>query len=309
MATVADIVEFLDSKCHRAEVAQDTCNIRGAEPVLPGDDGCIGFWTPKAKSTFEEVVSATKNSLILVPQGTIPSNFELGNVSVLEVSDPRTTYMQILNQFLVPARQTGIHARATVETEHIGEGIFVGAGAVIGPHVRIGKNCSIHANAVIQGAVSIGDDVIVGPNTVIGFTGFGYGRDEVGMPVAFPHFGGVTIGDRVEIGSNTSIDQGTLSNTVIEDDVKIDNLVHIAHNCYVESGAFVIAGVVLCGGTHIGKNSWIAPNSTLIEKVSIGKNAVVGLAATVLRNVPDDDVVVGSPAKSIRRTHTTSQEG
>ena len=300
MVTIAAIIEYLGEKCHRIETINLNSEIFGASPVTPGEVGCIGFWTPKAKGKFVEILAQTQNSLMLVPIDSIPLDFVNSNLSVIEVNDPRTTYMQILNKFLTPARVTGIHAKAIVETEQIGDGVFIGPGAVIGPGVRIGKNCTIHANSVLLGRVTLGNDVVIGPNTVIGFTGFGYGRDEDGTPVPFPHFGGVTIGDRVEIGGNTSIDQGTLTDTVIEDDVKIDNLVHVAHNCHIKSGAFVIASTVLCGGVSLGKNSWIAPNSSILEKVEIGDNAIVGLSSTVIRNVAPNDVVVGSPAKSIR---------
>ncbi|MEZ5268643.1 MAG: hypothetical protein R2789_08795 [Microthrixaceae bacterium] len=83
--------------------------------------------------------------------------------------------------------------------------------------------------------------------------GFGYARDPDGTPVLLPHLGGVRIGDRVEIGANTAVDRGTLEHTVIEDDAKIDNLVHIAHNCVVGEGAFVIATSILCGSVRIGR--------------------------------------------------------
>lgn len=299
MANISAIIEFLGEKCHRIETANLGGEIKGAVPITPGEAGCIGFWTPKVDMAFDEMVSTTQNILVLVPTGTMPLDFVASSVSVIEVADPRTTYMQILNEFLVPARSTGIHARAIVETNQIGDGVFIGPGAAIGPDVVIGQNCTIHANAVLLGNITVGNDVVIGPNTVIGFTGFGYGRDADGTPVSFPHFGGVTIGDRVEIGSNTSIDQGTLSNTVIENDVKIDNLVHVAHNCHIEAGAFVIASTVLCGGVSVGRNSWIAPNSSILEKVKIGENATVGLSSIVIRDVEANDVVVGSPAKSI----------
>lgn len=301
MAKISEIIEFLGEKCLRSETVNQDREIHGAVSIIPGEVGCVSFWTPKAEIAFDAMVTNTQNSLVLVPSGTMPTDYLASVVSVIEVVDPRTTYMQILNEFLAPTRNTGIHPRAVVETTQIGEGVYVGPGAFIGPSVSIGKDCTIHANSVLLGEVTLGDNVVIGPNTVIGYTGFGYGRDADGTPVSFPHFGGVTIGDRVEIGSNTSIDQGTLSNTVIENDVKIDNLVHVAHNCRIESGAFVIASTVLCGGVSVGRNSWIAPNSSILEKVKVGENATVGLSSTVIRDVEANDVVVGSPAKSISK--------
>jgi UDP-3-O-[3-hydroxymyristoyl] glucosamine N-acyltransferase len=302
MATINQIVGFVSVKNHGEYIIDGNTEINGADQALPGTDACIGFLMPNSKLAPEKVLSETKNSLMLVGIGVSQLFSGSSSVSFIEVEDPRTTYIQVLNEFFTPERNKGIHPTATVETDEIGNDVFIGSGAYIGPEVEIGNNVTIHSNVVILGKVSIGNNSIIGPNTVIGFTGFGYGREEDGSPIPFPHFGGVRIGNHVEIGGNTSIDRGTLQDTVIEDHAKIDNLVHVAHNCKVESGAFVIASTVLCGGVIVGKNSWIAPNSSILEKVTIGENATVGLSSTVIRDVVANDVVVGSPAKSIRKT-------
>jgi UDP-3-O-[3-hydroxymyristoyl] glucosamine N-acyltransferase len=124
---------------------------------------------------------------------------------------------------------------------------------------------------------------------------------EDGTPVKFIHLGGVVIGDNVEIGSCTCIAKGTLSNTIIEDDVKIDNLVHVAHNCIIRKGAFIIASSVLCGGVDVGENTWVAPNATVTQKAHLGKNSLVGLGAVVTKNVDPDCIVAGNPAKVLRK--------
>ena len=301
MVTINQIVEFVSGKSHSTYITDGKTEINGADQALPGTESCIGFLMPTSKLSPQTVLATTNNSLMLVGTGVGETISSVSNVSYIEVADPRTTYMQILNEFLTPERAMGVHPTAVVESKNIGKDPFIGSGAFIGPDVAVGNNVTIHSNVVILGKVTIGDSTIIGPNTVIGFTGFGYGRTEDGSPIPFPHFGGVRIGSRVEIGSNTSIDRGTLQDTVIEDDAKIDNLVHVAHNCHIESGAFVIASTVLCGGVIVGKNSWIAPNSSILEKVTIGENATVGLSSTVIRDVASNDVVVGSPAKSIKK--------
>jgi UDP-3-O-[3-hydroxymyristoyl] glucosamine N-acyltransferase len=103
----------------------------------------------------------------------------------------------------------------------------------------------------------------------------------------------------VEIGANTAIDRGTLADTVIEDEAKIDNLVHVAHNCHIKRGAFVIATSILCGGVVVGERAWVAPNASILEQITIGDDATVGLAATVIRDVEPGAVVVGSPARPL----------
>ncbi len=87
----------------------------------------------------------------------------------------------------------------------------------------------------------------------------------------------------------------------IENDAKIDNLVHIAHNCRIGVGAFVIATAILCGGVRIGEQAWVAPNSAIREHLTVGSRATVGLSATVVKDVPDDSVVAGSPATEVKR--------
>jgi len=170
----------------------------------------------------------------------------------------------------------------------------------VGSGCRIGARVCIGANAVLGEGIIIGDDVVVGPGTVIGHVGFGYAREPDGTPVLLPHTGTVRIGDRVEIGANTAIDRGTIDDTVIEDDAKVDNLVHIAHNCRIRRGAFVIATAILCGGVDVGEGAWIAPNAAVREQLSVGDGAVVGLSATVVRDVEPETVVAGSPARPIR---------
>lgn len=144
----------------------------------------------------------------------------------------------------------------------------------------------------------IGSGTRIGPNCSIGQPGFGYEIID-GEPTHFPHVGRVLIGDNVHIGANVTIDRGTLSDTVIEDGVKIDNLVHIAHNVVVRRNAFVIAGAMLGGSCDIGEDAWIAPHAVIKEGVRIGKRVVVGLGAVVLKDVEDDAVVAGVPARRL----------
>ena len=101
---------------------------------------------------------------------------------------------------------------------------------------------------------------------MIGHVGFGYARETDGTPVAIPHSGGVDVGDHVDIGANTCIDRGTMSDTVIGHQVKIDNLVHIAHNCVIGEAAYVIATAIVGGSVKIGPRAWIAPNASIRQR-------------------------------------------
>ena len=153
---------------------------------------------------------------------------------------------------------------------------------MIGEDVGIGNNCLIHSGVVI------------------GVDGFGYEKDENGDYFKMAHIGGVTIGNDVEIGTNTCIDRGTLGSTIIEDNVKIDNLVHVAHNVQVKRNSMLIAQSMVGGITVVEENSWIAPGALLMNGIKIGENTTVGLGAVVTKNVDNNDVVAGVPAKSLR---------
>lgn len=178
--------------------------------------------------------------------------------------------------------------------------------AVIGENVVIESGCHIHANVVIEPNVVlhkgtvIGEDSLIRSCTSIGGDGFGFERLDNNKPIKFPHLGRVIVGKNVEIGSCTAIARGTLSDTVIEDDVKIDNLVHVAHNVLIKKGAFVIACAEISGGVIVEEGAWIAPNSSTHQKIRIGKGSIVGLGAVVTKDIEDKTIWAGNPAKKLR---------
>ena len=134
-------------------------------------------------------------------------------------------------------------------------------------------------------------------NTVIGGPGFGFVKDNDGTWLEIPHIGGVVIGENVRIGSNCCIDRGTINDTIIGDGTKIDNLVHIAHNCNIGKNCIICAGTVLCGSVTLEDDVWLAPGTLIREGLTIGKGAKTGLGAVVVKNVPPGALVYGVPAK------------
>jgi UDP-3-O-[3-hydroxymyristoyl] glucosamine N-acyltransferase len=143
-----------------------------------------------------------------------------------------------------------------------------------------------------------GSNVVIGKNVVIGGEGFGYEFDD-DVLVKFPHYGGVIIESDVDIGNNTCIDRGALGNTIIMKGTKIDNLVHIAHNVEIGERCLVVANVGIGGSVKIGNDCYIGFGATIKNGVKIGNNVVVGMGAVVLRDIPDNEVWVGNPARNI----------
>lgn len=177
--------------------------------------------------------------------------------------------------------------------------VVLGKNVVIERGCRIAKNVIIEHNVVIQRGTTIGESSRIRANSSIGGDGFGFERLPDGSPIRFPHLGGVVIGSNVEIGALNSVVRGTLSDTVIEDYVKTDNLVHIAHNCHIHCGAFLTACAELSGGVRVGRNAWIGPNASVIQKVNIGPEALVGIGAVVTKDVEEFAVFAGNPARRL----------
>lgn len=169
--------------------------------------------------------------------------------------------------------------------------------AALGRGVVVCARTRIEANVVIADGVTIGEDCWIKSGAVIGEDGYGFERDEDGVPLRMLHFGSVVIGNDVEIGSLTTVCRGTLGDTVIEDHVKVDDHVHVAHNVRIKRSAMVVANVVLCGSVVVGERAWIAPNASVREGLTVGDDAVVGLGAVVIGDVPDKAVVVGNPGR------------
>ena len=253
------------------------------------------------KKADEPAVETTINSpasIVIVPvdMPIDDSNCPNGK-TIIKVKNPRLSFIRSIGSIFQRAKPKGIDRSAVISNHaQIDPTAYIGPKCVIG-EVNIGKNTIVSAGAIIFDRVRVGENVLIGAGTVIGGDGFGFERDESGKLVKFPHIGGVVIEDDVEIGTNTSIDRGTLDATILKRGCKIDNLVHIAHNVIVGEHATVIAQSMIGGGVVIGDRAWIAPAACIMNQVKIGDDAVVGLGAVVIKNVEPGQTVMGSPAK------------
>jgi UDP-3-O-[3-hydroxymyristoyl] glucosamine N-acyltransferase len=190
------------------------------------------------------------------------------------------------------------------EGAHIGDGTWIGAGSVIGAKVSIGRNCDLYPNVTLYPGVQVGDRVIVHSGAVLGSDGFGYVRDQAtGRHEKFPQVGRLEIEDDVEIGANTTIDRGALDTTRISRGTKIDNLVHIGHNCQIGEDVVIAAQTGLSGSITIEKNVVLGGQVGIGEHARIEEGVMLGGQGGVLPNkvLRGKGIAFwGTPAKPVR---------
>jgi UDP-3-O-[3-hydroxymyristoyl] glucosamine N-acyltransferase len=211
-----------------------------------------------------------------------------------------------MNQIYNKKNTAGISASSVIsETAKIGSDCYIGDYTVIGDDCIIGDNSMIGSRVSLQNCHS-GNNSIIQSGVTIGEDGFAFERNADGELERFPHIRGVKIGDNVEVGANTNIARGSLSDTIIGNGTKVADMVHIGHNILIGKHCQIAAGTAIGGSTKIGDMCWTGLNSTL-RKVHVGNNVIVGCGAVVLHDVPDGDIVAGVPAKSIKDKVTTNK--
>ena len=211
--------------------------------------------------------------VILANRDAAGNNESIADVRVLWVSDARYSFAKAAERLKNELRTAGIHPSAVIANSAlIAPRTSVGAHVVIGEGVRIGQDCTILPNATIYEGTVLGDRVMVQAGAVLGSTGFGYVRDpSSGSYTLFPQQGTLHIEDDVEIGANTTIDRGALGETRIGHGTKIDNLVHIGHNCRIGRD------VIIAAQTGISGSSVVEDGAILGGQVGIGEHATVGI--------------------------------
>tara|TARA_B110000971_G_C20006200_1_gene499262 strand:- start:247 stop:1080 length:834 start_codon:yes stop_codon:yes gene_type:complete len=166
-------------------------------------------------------------------------------------------------------------------------------------NVYIGKNTRIHPNVTILSDVYLAEDCEVLPGAVIGSDGAEFKKIS-GELHSIVHNGKVIIGKNVTIGANTCIDKGLFGDTIISDNVKIDNLCHIAHNVQIEKNCIILANSTICGSTKVDENTWISPSATLINGIKVAMNNVIGLGSVLFKSTRKNEVYLGNPTRRIK---------
>ena len=274
-------------------------------------------------------LSKTKAQAALVPLGVNIEGF-----TTIEVERPRLAMMKLITMFYeAPHVNSGVHPSAVVHpTAKLGENVALGPNVVIGEYAeigdntkilangyvgngaKVGQNCFFHPGVNIGDRVQIGNDVILHHGVSLGADGFSFvtenpnnieqARKDGEIKEAnveqvifkIPSIGSVIIGNNVEIGANTAIDRGTIEDTIIGDNTKIDDLVMIGHNCRIGKGCMIISQVGIAGSCVIGDRVVIAGQAGLADHLNIGDDTIIAAQAGVSKSFPAKSIVVGSPA-------------
>ncbi len=294
--TLKELAELLGATC----VTESQVDITGIAPLDTATRGDISFLsTPK----YLDQLETTAASAVIVKRG-----FEdRCNTAVLIHEDPYRCFAILTNIFnnedtYLPSvhRSSQIADSATVAaTAHIGpnvsigEGVSIGersvieAGTVIAQNCVIGDDCRIYPNVTLYREVKLGDEVQVHSGTIIGCDGFGFAPDPKGKRKwhKIHQLGTVIIGDRVDIGSSTTIDRGALGDTIIENDCIIDSQVHIGHNCVIGEGSALAGCVGLAGSSIIGKGCLLAGGVGIAGHLSIADGVQVTGMTMVTKSI------------------------
>ena len=269
---------------------------------------------------------ASHAAAVVLKPNCLDSYASNSTIAIIEAKQPRLWFARAA-KLLAPAQQTaGVHPTAVLganvklgsevaigpnavigDNAEIGANTRIDAGAVIGAGVRIGENCRVYPRVVLYAGTTLGNRVIVHAGAVLGADGFGYVRDnETGAYTQFPQQGTLAIEDDVEIGANSTIDRGALAETRIRRGVKIDNLVHIGHNCDIGEDVIIVSGTGISGSCTVGKGAILAGQVGMGDHSHVGPGVIMGGQAGVLphktvtnKGQKSGSVMWGTPARPL----------
>ncbi len=284
--TLGELAERLGARLH----GEGGVRLARVATLSNAESDCLSFL---ANRRYRPQLRATRAGAVVLDEEFL----EDCPVPALVMSNPYLGYARaaaLLNPS--PAPPSGVHPAASVDrgarvassawvgpgavverNAHIAEGAFLGPGCVVGEATTVGEASRLVANVTLCAGVCVGSRVLIHPGVVIGGDGFGIANDE-GVWEKVPQLGGVRIGDDVEIGANTTIDRGALEDTVIEEGVKLDNLIQVGHNVRIGAHTAIAACVAIGGSARIGRRCTIGGAASLAGHLEIADD--VHLTAT-----------------------------
>jgi UDP-3-O-[3-hydroxymyristoyl] glucosamine N-acyltransferase len=278
--------------------------------------GSISFL---ANRSYYKYLLDTRATAILLSE----QDLENCPVAAIVVKNPYLAYAKIsamlnptpsvaagIHPSAVVAEDAAIHASVAVAANAVIEsgatiapGCSIGPGCVVGRNVSIDKNTKLVASVTLCHDVKIGCNVILHPGVVIGADGFGIANDQ-GVWIKVPQLGSVNVGDDVEIGANTTVDRGALEDTVIEQGVKLDNQIQVAHNVIIGAHTAIAGCTGIAGSTHIGKHCAIGGAVSIVGHLEIVDNVQITAASTVTQSIKEPGLYSsGTPLQENRLWH------
>jgi len=312
MLTLGELAERFRCTLHGPA---DAAVVRVATLANAGPDAVAFLANP----AYAKLLGTTRAGAVILEE----RYRELCPVPCLVASNPYATYARVAGALHPPRpARPGVHPTAVVAEDAdiapsaaigphgtVGAGSKIGEAAVIGPGCALGERVTVGAGTRLAARVSILDGVRIGrrcivhPGAVIGSDGFGFAEDFAHDGwVKVPQLGGVLIGDDVEIGANTTIDRGAIEDTVIEDGVKIDNLVQIAHNVHVGAHTAMAARTGIAGSTKIGRRCMIAGGVGIIGHLTVCDDVILQVRSLVAQSIDEPGMYGGTlPADAAAR--------
>jgi UDP-3-O-[3-hydroxymyristoyl] glucosamine N-acyltransferase len=283
------------------------------------EEGVVGSLTFLSNPAYAPHIYTTKASIVIVNNDFVAEQKIDSATTLIRVADARQAFAKLLdayNQFRL--NKTGIDQQAFVSpSAKIGKNVYVGAFAYVGDNVVVGDNTKIHPqcylgesaqvgnNCILYTGVKVYHDCVIGnecilqAGTIIGGDGFGFQPNSTNNYQKVPHIGNVIIEDHVEMGANTTVDRATLGSTIIHRGVKLDNLIQVAHNVEIGENTVIAAQTGVAGSTKIGRDCMIGGQVGIIGHLVIGDRVKIAAQSGVGNNVPDDQIIQGSPAFGI----------
>ena len=297
--------ELIRQLCGTLAQGSADANIEGVNSAAQAGTADLVFAEDAASAA--EALSSSAGAVVLRPGTSLSS---AANKSIVEAANPRLWFACAAQLLKLAQAFSVIHSSAIVDpAATIGSNVLIDAGAVIGAGVRIGDHCHIYPRAVLYPGTTLGSRVVVHAGVVLGADGFGYVRDSAtGTYTQFPQQGTLVIEDDVEIGANSTIDRGALAETRIRRGTKIDNLVHIGHNCHIGEDVVIAALTGISGSSSVGNGAVIAGQVGIGDHAHVGPGVILGGQAGVLsgKTLTNDGlkpgtVLWGTPARPLKQ--------
>jgi len=308
----SDITHYLNK--HSIDVVSDIPKnkiIYGIGSINGSDKNFITF---HSNSKYDHLIKTTKAYGCLIKDAN--KHILPKNCFPLIVKDPYLVYAYLSNFFypndipnnsinknssidhtFIKGKNIEIRNFVTIKNNvKISDNCIIGDNCVIGPNVKIGKNTHIFPNTTISNAI-IGEKCLIQSGSVIGDRGFGFTPNE---KIEIRHIGNVVIGNNVQIGSNTTIDRAAIDSTIIEDNVRIDNLVQVAHSVLVGKNTIIAAQCGIAGSTKIGQNCKIGGQVGITGHIKIGDNVMIAAKSGVTKDISSNLTIGGFPAIDIK---------